>query len=66
MRQDTKLEIDQSYDNAYRLYMGEIDYDDLGEEFWLPVDHTDRDVILKHYENEEEYERCQKIVNAVS
>jgi hypothetical protein len=46
--------------------MGEIDYDDLGEEFWLPVDHTDRDVILKHYENEEEYERCQKIVNAVS
>lgn len=60
------MNIDQSYDNAYRLYMGEIDYNDLGEEFWLPVDHTDRDVILKHYEDEEEYERCQKIVNAVS
>jgi hypothetical protein len=56
------MNIDQSYNNAYRLYMGEIDYNDLGNEFYLPTDHEDPNIILKYYEQEEEYERCQKII----
>ena len=52
----------QSYDNAYRLYIGEVDYPDLGEMFLLPTDHTDGDKLLRYYEDEEEYERCAQIV----
>ena len=60
--QDFKLNIEQSYDNAYRLFVGEIDYDDLGNEFWLPVNHNHKEVLLKYYEEQEQYERCQKII----
>lgn len=57
------MDIKQSYDNAYKLFIGEISYDDLGDKFWLPINHENRKVILDYYEEGEEYERCQQIIN---
>ena len=56
------IDTDKSYDNAYRLYVGEVDYSDLGEMFLLPTDHRDGDKLLRYYEDQEEYERCAQIV----
>ena len=56
------IDTDKSYDNAYRLYVGEVDYSDLGEMFLLPTDHRDADKLLRYYEDQEEYERCAQIV----
>jgi hypothetical protein len=52
------MNIDQSYDNAYQLLLGNISYEDLGEEFYLPTDHENADILIRHYEQEEHYERC--------
>tara|TARA_R110002020_G_scaffold41020_8_gene120969 strand:- start:987 stop:1178 length:192 start_codon:yes stop_codon:yes gene_type:complete len=43
--------------------VGETTYDKLSEqhEFYLPVDHEDPKVLLKYFEGEEEYEKCQII-----
>ena len=57
--------MNRSYDNAYRLMIGEIDYIDLGDKFWLPVDHEDPNVLLRYYEAEEDYERCNEIVTLI-
>jgi len=45
--------------------IGEIDYKDLGDKFWLPVDHEDPNVLLRYYEAEEDYERCNEIVTLI-
>jgi hypothetical protein len=58
--------MNKSYDNAYRLMIGEIDYKELGNKFWLPVDHEDPNVLLNHYESEEEYEKCNNIVKIIT
>ncbi len=57
------MDIKQSYDNAYKLFIGEINYDDLGDKFWLPINHESQKVILDYYEEKEDYERCQQIIN---
>jgi len=44
--------------------VGEIDYNDLGDKFWLPIDHDDPKVLLRYYEQEEDYEKCNQIVKA--
>lgn len=54
--------LEKSYHNAYQLYVGEIDYDDLGEVFYLPENHEDPNVLLNYFEKVEEYEKCLKIV----
>jgi len=46
--------------------IGEIDYKELGNKFWLPVDHEDPNVLLNHYESEEEYEKCINIVKSIT
>ena len=56
--------MNKSYDKAYKLLIGEIDYDHLGDKFWLPIDHDDPKVLLRYYEQEEEYEKCNQIVKA--
>ena len=61
-----KMNVDQSYENAYMLMTGAKDYGDLGKEFYLPIDHEDPDMLLKHYEAEEEYERCINIVKSIT
>ena len=58
------MNIDHSYHNAYRLLLGETTYDKLAEqeEFYLPKNHEDPNMLLKHFEDTEEYEKCAKII----
>jgi len=58
------MNVDRSYENAYMLMIGKIDYKELGKEFYLPIDHEDPDMLIKHYEAEEEYEKCNQIIKA--
>lgn len=55
----------KSYDNAYRLIMGETTYEKLSTEgyFFLPKNHEDPSVTMKYFEEIEDYERCIKIKN---
>ena len=53
--------IEKAFDNAYRLLMEEVTYDDLGDTFILPEDHEDPKVTLDYYTQVENYERCAKI-----
>jgi len=53
--------IEKAFDNAYRLLMEEVTYDDLGDTFILPEDHEDPQVTLNYYTSVENYERCAKI-----
>jgi hypothetical protein len=56
--------MEEAYHNAYLLLIGETTYDELAEqeEFYLPENHEDPDVLLKYYESIEDYEKCKKIV----
>jgi len=56
--------MEESYHNAYLLLIGETTYDELAEqeEFYLPENHEDPDVVLKYYESIEDYEKCKKII----
>jgi len=53
-----------SYLNAYNLFVGETTMDELANqgEFYLPVDHDDKDMLLDYFESTEEYEKCSKII----
>lgn len=56
------MNIDLSYHNAYQLYVGEVDYSELGDLFYLPENHEDGEMLLKYFEETEEYEKCAKII----
>ena len=54
----------EAYHNAYLLLIGATTYDELAEqeEFYLPENHEDPQVILDYYESIEDYEKCKKII----
>lgn len=58
--------MEESYYNAYQLLIGETTYDKLAEqeEFYLPENHEDPDVVLSYYESVEDYEKCNKIIKS--
>ncbi len=57
-----------SFANAYDLLVGNITFDELSQqdEFYLPKDWEDPNVLLQYYEAEEEYERCINIVKSIT
>ena len=56
------LNSEKSYHNAYQLYVGEVDYSELGDSFYLPENHENGEMLLKYFEETEEYEKCSKII----
>ena len=56
--------MEEAYHNAYLLLIGETTYDELAEqeEFYLPENHDDPQVVLAYYEFIEDYEKCKKII----
>jgi len=55
-----------SFRNAYDLLVGNKTFDELSQqdEFYLPKDWEDAEVLLRYYEEEEEYEKCNNIIKA--
>ena len=53
--------VEKAFDNAYRLIVEEITFDDLGDTFVLPENYEDPQVTLDYYTLVEDYERCAKI-----
>jgi hypothetical protein len=53
-----------SFANAYDLLVGNMTFDELSQqdEFYLPKDWEDAEVLLRYYEEEEDYERCNEII----
>jgi hypothetical protein len=53
-----------SFDNAYELFVGNMTFDELSQqdEFYLPKDWEDPEVLLQYFEGEEEYEKCNQII----
>ena len=53
-----------SFANAYDLFVGNITFDELSQqdEFYLPKDWQDAEVLLQYFEAEEEYENCNQII----
>ena len=53
-----------SFANAYDLLVGNTTFDELSEqeEFYLPKDWEDAEVLLRYYEEEEDYEKCNEII----
>ena len=53
-----------SFDNAYELFVGNTTFDELSQqdEFYLPKDWQDAEVLLRYFEAEEEYEKCNQII----
>ena len=53
-----------SFDNAYELFVGNTTFDELSQqdEFYLPKDWEDPKVLLRYFEREEEYEKCNQII----
>lgn len=53
-----------SFDNAYELFVGNTTFDELSQqdEFYLPKDWEDPKVLLRYFEGEEEYEKCNQII----
>tara|TARA_R110000782_G_scaffold203922_3_gene292484 strand:+ start:195 stop:335 length:141 start_codon:yes stop_codon:yes gene_type:complete len=45
--------------------VGETTIDELanGGEFYLPVDHDDKGMLLGYFEGTEEYEKCSRILS---
>ena len=54
-----------SFANAYELFVGNTTFDELSQqdEFYLPKDWEDAEVLLRYFEGEEEYEKCNQIMN---
>jgi len=54
----------RSYLNAYNLFVGKTTIDELANkgEFYLPVDHDNKDMLLDYFEGTEEYEKCSELV----
>ena len=52
--------VDQSYQNALGLLLGNLSFEDLEErgEFYLPSDYDDPQVVLEYFEDIEDYETC--------
>jgi hypothetical protein len=57
-------ETEECYYNAYQLLTGDTTYDELAEqeEFYLPENHEDPQVVLEYYESIEDYEKCKNII----
>ena len=55
-----------SFNNAYELFVGNTTFDELSQqdEFYLPKDWEDPKVLLRYFEGEEEYEKCNQIIKA--
>ena len=55
----------RSFENAYDLHVGKTTFDELSQqdEFYLPKDWEDPEVLLRYYEEEEDYERCNEIIS---
>ena len=55
-----------SFANAYELFVGNTTFDELSQqdEFYLPKDWEDVEVLLRYFEGEEEYEKCNQIIKA--
>ena len=53
-----------SFANAYELFVGNTTFDELSQqdEFYLPKDWEDAEVLLRYFEREEEYEKCNQII----
>ena len=53
-----------SFANAYELFVGNTTFDELSQqdEFYLPKDWEDAEVLLRYFEGEEEYEKCNQIM----
>ena len=53
-----------SFANAYELFIGNMTFDELSQqdEFYLPKDWEDAEVLLQYFEAEEEYEKCNQII----
>ena len=53
-----------SFANAYELFVGNITFDELSQqdEFYLPKDWENAEVLLQYFEEEEEYEKCNQII----
>lgn len=58
---------EESYHNAYLLMIGATTYEKLAEngEFFLPENHQDPQVLLAYYEEMEEYEKCEDIIQSI-
>jgi len=56
-------ELEESYNNAFDLIVGNTDFDKLSEKgsFMLPIDYEDTNALLKHFESIEDYEKCATI-----
>ena len=54
----------RSFANAYELFVGNTTFDELSQpdEFYLPKDWEDAEVLLQYFEAEEEYEKCNQII----
>ena len=54
----------RSFANAYELFVGNTTFDELSQrdEFYLPKDWEDPEVLLRYYEEEEDYEKCNEII----
>jgi len=52
--------VDQSYQNALGLLLGNLSFKDLEKrgEFYLPEDYDDPQVVLEYFEDIEDYETC--------
>ena len=52
--------VDQSYQNALGLLLGNLSFEDLEKrgEFYLPKDYDDPQVVLEYFEDIEDYETC--------
>ena len=64
-RQEDHEEIARlSVANAYELFVGNTTFDELSQqdEFYLPQDWEDAEVLLRYFEREEEYEKCNLII----
>ena len=55
-----------SFANAYELFVGNTTFDELSQqdEFYLPKNWEDAEVLLRYFEREEEYEKCNQIIKA--
>ena len=55
--------VHQSYTNTFDLLIGNTDFDTLSEqdEFYLPEDYDDENIVLQYFEDIEDYETCIKI-----
>ena len=54
-------DVEEAFENSYKLLMKEVTYEDLGNHFLLPENHEDPQVTLSYFIQVENYDRCVKI-----